>query len=58
MTDRSSSSKVFASLGDVVTDFHSSVLYARNKLIRERPELVQKFVDGWLKKENQTPPAV
>ena len=42
-------SKVFASLGDTVKDFHSNVLFARNKLIQEKPELVQKFVDGWFR---------
>ena len=42
-------SKVFASLGDLVTDFHSNVLFARNKLIASRPDLVQKFVDGWFR---------
>jgi ABC-type nitrate/sulfonate/bicarbonate transport system substrate-binding protein len=42
-------SKVFTSLGDLVTDFHSNVLFARNKLIAERPDLVQKFVDGWFR---------
>jgi NitT/TauT family transport system substrate-binding protein len=42
-------SKVFTSLGSLVKDFHSNVLFARNKLIREKPELVQKFVDGWFR---------
>jgi ABC-type nitrate/sulfonate/bicarbonate transport system substrate-binding protein len=42
-------SKVFASLGDGVKDFHSNVLFARNKLIAEKPALVQKFVDGWFR---------
>ncbi len=40
-------SKVFTSFGDMVPAFHSNVLFARNKLIAERPDIVQKFVDGW-----------
>ncbi len=42
-------SKVFTSLGDLVADFHSNVLFARDKLIAARPDLVQKFVDGWFR---------
>ena len=42
-------SKVFASVGEGVKDFHSNVLFARNKLIADKPDLVQKFVDGWFK---------
>ena len=42
-------SRVLASLGDMVPAFHSNVLFARNDLIASRPDLVQKFVDGWFR---------
>jgi NitT/TauT family transport system substrate-binding protein len=42
-------SKVFTSFGDMVPAFHSNILFARNKLIAERPDIVQNFVDGWFR---------
>ncbi len=46
-SEMNGASKVFASFGDMVPKFHSNVLFAGNKLIAERPEIVQSFVDGW-----------
>lgn len=41
--------QVLAPLGDIVKDFHSNVLFARNELIAKSPDVVQRFVDGWFK---------
>lgn len=39
--------KVIIKFGEVISDFITHVIYARNDLIAERPQVVKGFVDGW-----------
>lgn len=41
--------RILVSFGDIVTHFHTHVLIARNELIDKKPDLVQRFVNGWFK---------
>jgi ABC-type nitrate/sulfonate/bicarbonate transport system substrate-binding protein len=39
--------RVLSPLAPFAPDFHTHVIYARNNLIAERPELVERFLRGW-----------
>jgi NitT/TauT family transport system substrate-binding protein len=39
--------RVVAALAPFAPDFHTHVIYARDELIAERPELVERFLRGW-----------
>lgn len=41
------SANVVIKFGDVIGDFITHVIYARNDLIAEKPQVVQSFVNGW-----------
>lgn len=41
------SAHVVIKFGDVIKDFITHVIYARNDLIASRPQVVQGFVNGW-----------
>lgn len=41
--------KVLFLFGDIVKDFHTHVIFARNQLIKENPDLVRRFLRGWFK---------
>jgi len=39
--------RVLSPLAPFAPDFHTHVIYARDNLIAERPELVERFLRGW-----------
>jgi NitT/TauT family transport system substrate-binding protein len=39
--------RVVAALAPFAPDFHTHVIYARDELIAEKPELVERFLRGW-----------
>ena len=39
--------RVVARYGDVIKDFHTFLIYARNPFIQERPQAVRAFLAGW-----------
>jgi ABC-type nitrate/sulfonate/bicarbonate transport system substrate-binding protein len=39
--------RVIASFGDLVTDFHTHVLLAPDRLVAANPELIRRFAKGW-----------
>jgi NitT/TauT family transport system substrate-binding protein len=41
--------RILFSFGDIVTHFHTHMLIARNEVIEKKPDLVQRFVNGWFK---------
>jgi NitT/TauT family transport system substrate-binding protein len=41
--------RVVVTFGDVVKDFHNYVIFATDKLIAEKPELVRSFLRAWFR---------
>ena len=39
--------RVLAPLAPVAPDFHTHVIYARDELIADKPELIERFLRGW-----------
>ena len=39
--------RIVANAGKFVTEFHTHVIFARDALIAENPDLIQRFVNGW-----------
>jgi ABC-type nitrate/sulfonate/bicarbonate transport system substrate-binding protein len=46
------SANVVIKFGDVIGDFITHVIYARNDLIESKPQVVQNFVNGWWESVN------
>jgi len=41
--------KILVAFGDTVRDFHTHVLTARDDLIAENPQLIERFLRGWFR---------
>ena len=39
--------KVLLHFGDEIKDFHTHVIFATNKVIKEQPDVVRRFLAGW-----------
>lgn len=39
--------RIVTNLGPYVKDFHTHVIFARDALIKDNPDLIQRFVNGW-----------
>lgn len=39
--------KTFLNFGDYVKDFHTHIIFARNDVIQNKPDMVRKFLRGW-----------
>lgn len=39
--------RVFLKFGDYIKKFHTHVIFATNKIIKENPDAVRRFVQGW-----------
>jgi ABC-type nitrate/sulfonate/bicarbonate transport system substrate-binding protein len=39
--------RIVTNVGKYGTDFHTHVIFARDALIKDKPELIQRFVNGW-----------
>ena len=39
--------RVLLRFGDYITKFHTHVLFATNKIIKARPDVVRRFLKGW-----------
>lgn len=44
---KSSNGKIVARFGDFVKDFHLHVIFATDKSIKEKPEMLRAFMKGW-----------
>jgi NitT/TauT family transport system substrate-binding protein len=47
MLEKAGEGRVLFRFGDLVKDFHIHVIFATNKLIAERPDVVRLFLRGW-----------
>jgi NitT/TauT family transport system substrate-binding protein len=47
--EENNEARLLVTFGDIVKDFHTHVLFARDQLVRDNPDLVQRFVRGWFK---------
>jgi NitT/TauT family transport system substrate-binding protein len=41
--------RVLMTFGDIVPDFHTHVIFAADKLINDKPDVVRAFLRGWFK---------
>ena len=41
--------KVFLVFGDMVKDFHTHIMFATNKIVKEHPDVVRRYLRGWFK---------
>lgn len=40
---------ILVNFGDLVKDFHTHVIFARNEMIEQNPDTVRKFLEGWFR---------
>jgi NitT/TauT family transport system substrate-binding protein len=45
--EENNQAKILVSFGDIVHDFLTHVITAREKVVAERPDLVERFLKGW-----------
>ena len=41
--------RVLMNFGDIVPDFHTHVIFASDALIKQKPDMVRRFLRGWFK---------
>lgn len=47
--EENNEARLLVTFGDIVKDFHTHVLFARDELVQKNPDLVQRFVRAWFK---------
>jgi ABC-type nitrate/sulfonate/bicarbonate transport system substrate-binding protein len=47
LLEKKNEGRIVVGVGEFVKDFHTHVMFAQNSLIKEKPELLQRFVNGW-----------
>jgi ABC-type nitrate/sulfonate/bicarbonate transport system substrate-binding protein len=47
--EASGKGRVLLSMGDYVKDTHAHLLYASDKMIKDRPQVIERFLKGWFK---------
>jgi ABC-type nitrate/sulfonate/bicarbonate transport system substrate-binding protein len=47
LLEKKNEARIVVGVGEFVKDFHTHVMFAQNSLIKEKPELVQRFVNAW-----------
>jgi NitT/TauT family transport system substrate-binding protein len=47
--EENNEARLLVTFGDIVKDFHTHVLFARDELVQNNPDLVQRFVRAWFK---------
>ncbi|MDP2358151.1 MAG: ABC transporter substrate-binding protein [Beijerinckiaceae bacterium] len=48
MLDEKNEGEVMLHFGDMIPDFHTHVVFANNRIVKDKPDVIRRFLVGWM----------